>query len=77
MKITQEQIREMIKEAMGAMGHMSSAPMQAGAMEPRGYCSREDCCAAVMCMVECCSCPVTKAALLQCCSDIMSGRYDS
>ena len=39
--------------------------------------SREDCCAAVMCMIECCSCPVTKAALMECCEDIMSGDYDN
>lgn len=38
--------------------------------------SREDCCAAVMCLIECCSCPVTKSALMECCEDIMSGAYD-
>ena len=41
-----------------------------------GQVSREDCCAAVMCLVECCSCPVTKAALMECCQDIMAGDYD-
>ncbi len=42
----------------------------------KGSVSREDCCAAVMCLVECCSCPVTKAALMECCEDIMAGHYD-
>tara|TARA_A200000159_G_C7209629_1_gene291506 strand:+ start:182 stop:538 length:357 start_codon:yes stop_codon:yes gene_type:complete len=41
-----------------------------------GQVSREDCCAAVMCLIECCSCPVTKAALMECCEDIMAGDYD-
>ena len=41
-----------------------------------GSVSRESCCQAVMCMVECCSCPVTKAALIECCQAIMSGEYD-
>jgi hypothetical protein len=41
-----------------------------------GSVSRESCCEAVMCMVECCACPVTKAALIECCQAIMSGEYD-
>jgi hypothetical protein len=36
--------------------------------------SKEDCCAAVMCLIECCSCPATKQALMQCCQDILAGR---
>ena len=39
--------------------------------------SREDCCAAVMCLIECCSCPVTRSALEACCSDILSGKHDA
>ena len=59
-----------------AHGH-SAAPAHGGMMKsPKECVSREDCCAAVMCLVECCSCPVTKAALLECCQDIMSGDYD-
>ena len=42
----------------------------------KGSVSREACCEAVMCMVECCACPVTKAALIECCQAIMSGEYD-
>lgn len=42
----------------------------------QGTVSREDCCEAVKCLIECCSCPVTKAALLECCEDILSGAYD-
>jgi len=39
-----------------------------------GSVSREDCCAAVMCLIECCSCPETKARLKQCCEDLL-GKY--
>ena len=42
----------------------------------QGSVSREACCEAVMCMIECCACPVTKAALIECCQAIMSGEYD-
>lgn len=41
-----------------------------------GGVSREDCCEAVKCLIECCSCPVTKQALLECCEDILAGRHD-
>jgi hypothetical protein len=43
----------------------------------KGNVSREDCCDAVMCLIECCSCPITKKALMECCSDIMMGQHDS
>lgn len=91
MKITREQITEMIKEAMGAMGHMD-VPMgshmdphmdvemahgHGGGFPHKGAVSRADCCAAVMCLVECCSCPVTREMLMACCEDLMSGRHDS
>jgi len=42
----------------------------------KGNVSRGDCCAAVMCLIECCECPVTKQALMACCEDIMSGQHD-
>ena len=42
----------------------------------KGSVSREDCCEAVMCLIECCSCPVTKQALMECCQDILTGRHD-
>ena len=38
--------------------------------------SREDCCAAIMCLVECCECPITKQAIMECCQDILSGQHD-
>jgi len=41
-----------------------------------GSVSREACCEAVICLVECCACPITKAALIECCQAIMSGEYD-
>ena len=43
----------------------------------KGSVSREDCCAAVMCVIECCSCPTTRQALIECCRDILAGDYDS
>ena len=43
----------------------------------KGTVSREDCCTAVLCLIECCECPETRRELEKCCNDIMSGRYDS
>ena len=37
-----------------------------------GGVSKEDCCKAVMCLIECCDCPETKSLLKQCCEDILS-----
>ena len=38
--------------------------------------SREDCCAAIMCLVECCECPITKQVIMECCQEILSGQHD-
>jgi hypothetical protein len=38
--------------------------------------SKEDCCAAIMCLVECCSCPVTRQVIMECCEDLLSGNYN-
>lgn len=86
-KFNREKIRKMILKEFKMMG---MASMGSPAMEPMdmthshevdhtaptvtGGVSKEDCCAAVMCLIECCSCPVTKQALMQCCQDILSGR---
>ncbi len=43
---------------------------------PKSCVSREDCCAAIMCLIECCECPVTKKMIMECCQDILSGRHD-
>ena len=43
---------------------------------PKSCVSREDCCAAIMCLVECCECPITKQAIMECCQDILSGHHD-
>ncbi len=45
-------------------------------MGVKGSVSREDCCAAVMALIECCSCPNTKQMLTECCEDLLSGHYD-
>ena len=42
----------------------------------KGSVSREDCCAAIMCLIECCACPITKQAIMECCQEILSGNYD-
>jgi len=56
--------------------HTSDATPSMGSAST-GTVSREDCCAAVMSMIECCSCPATKDALAECCQDILSGVYDN
>lgn len=48
------------------MGHESASS--------KSCVSREDCCAAIMCLVECCECPVTKQAILECCQSLLSGQ---
>jgi len=60
-------------DALLPMHTSDATPMMGSSM---GNVSREDCCAAVMCLIECCSCEITKAALIECCEDIMSGDYD-
>lgn len=38
----------------------------------KGQVSKEDCCKAVLCLIECCDCPETKSLLRECCEDILS-----
>jgi len=38
----------------------------------KGSVSKEDCCKAILCLIECCDCPQTKALLRECCEDILS-----
>ena len=59
----------------GEETHLPMQPLSHGSSH-KGSVSREDCCAAVMCLVECCSCPITKAALIECCNEIMAGHHD-
>ena len=44
-------------------------------VEHKGTVSKADCCAAVMCLIECCSCPATRAKLAACCDEIMGGHH--
>ena len=37
-----------------------------------GSVSKEDCCKAILCLIECCSCPETKQKLKQCCDEILA-----
>ena len=50
---------EYADEDMGHIGH-------------KGGVSKEDCCKAVLCLIECCDCPKTRALLQECCEDILS-----
>ena len=56
--------------------HMDHGHGQEVMKSPKSCVSREDCCAAIMCLVECCECPATKQAIMECCNDILSGHYD-
>jgi hypothetical protein len=47
-------------------------PVDMNHHQAHGSVSKEDCCKAVLCLIECCSCPETKALLKQCCDDILS-----
>ena len=38
----------------------------------KGSVSKEDCCKAVLCLIECCDCPETKQLLKECCEDILA-----
>ena len=69
---------DMGEDALMGMHSSDHTPMMGAGMmsSPKDCVSREDCCAAVMCLIECCSCPVTKMALMECCQDIMAGDYD-
>ena len=42
----------------------------------RGNVSKEDCCEAVMALIECCSCPITKQKIVECCEELLAGNYD-
>ena len=47
-------------------------PVDMNQHHSHGGVSKEDCCKAVMCLIECCDCPETKSLLKQCCEDILS-----
>jgi len=73
------QIKSLAHSEMDHMDHGSDhggMKVHSLGLAGQGSVSRESCCEAVMCMVECCSCPVTKAALIECCQALMSGEYD-
>lgn len=38
----------------------------------KGALSMEDCCKAVLCLIECCDCQITKQKIQQCCEDILA-----
>ena len=58
------------------MPEMEMSPGHSAMKSAKSCVSREDCCAAIMCLVECCDCPVTKQAIMECCQDLLSGHHD-
>jgi len=38
----------------------------------KGALSMEDCCKAVLCLIECCDCEITRAKIQQCCDEILA-----
>lgn len=38
----------------------------------KGGVSKEDCCKAVLCLIECCDCSETQQLIRECCEDILS-----
>ena len=60
----------------GEMDHGGMDHSHSMMKSPKNCVSREDCCAAIMCLVECCECPITKQAIMECCQDILSGHFD-
>jgi len=51
-------------------GHMGAMTIHHASS--KGSVSKEDCCKAVLCLIECCECPETKEILRQCCEDILA-----
>tara|TARA_B100000902_G_scaffold303654_1_gene291809 strand:+ start:69 stop:371 length:303 start_codon:yes stop_codon:yes gene_type:complete len=43
-----------------------------GGTGSKGTVSKEDCCKAVLCLIECCEDPETKQLITECCDDILS-----
>ena len=73
-------------DGMGHMGSLAPDDYQSGGCgdeyedEPeinssamKGTVSREDCCAAILCMLECCDCPATRQVLKEACMRALNG----
>ena len=67
---------------VGMLGHSPYQDMDHGhddmevvihksGMHHKGSVSMEDCCKAVLCLIECCDCESTKAKIRQCCEEIL------
>ena len=56
-------------------GHHGVETVESAIIDHKGTVSKEDCCAAVLCLIECCSCPATRAKLAACCAEIMAGHH--
>ena len=51
--------------------HEMAQPSHHG-LSHKGSVSKEDCCKAVLCLIECCDCPETKRLIKECCDDILA-----
>ena len=56
--------------------YMDHNPMNMHHGHNKGSVSKEDCCKAILCLIECCDCPKTQEVLRECCEDILSGHYE-
>ena len=61
---------------MHAVDHVEEYGHESASSDLRRV-SREDCCAAVLCLIECCTCEETKARLRQVCDELMNKPDDS
>lgn len=53
--------------------HDSMSPVSHGSdMHHKAGVTKEDCCKAVLCLIECCDCPETQQLIRECCEDILS-----
>ena len=53
--------------------HLSPKMDHSHSSSHKGALSMEDCCKAVLCLIECCDCQITKQKIQQCCKEILSG----
>ena len=74
--IDRNKIRRMILKEFKMIGMTDMGHGHSAMKSSKSCVSREDCCAAIMCLVECCECPITKRTIMECCQDIMAGAYD-
>ena len=53
-------------------GHDAGVEVVMHGGDAKGSLSMEDCCKAVLCLIECCDCEITKKKIAECCQDILA-----